>query len=286
MEFKIGISSDQIAAITELKQKFDGDLAAINEYKFAEREKVEAIILEKAVKQAGLKATFKYVPFKDSASSLQALIKGEIDGIGYSIPLKQLAKEWSHIYITTAMVSRGDNVYGVYGLKTNPKFVAAKTEEDVRNLVGMTSELWTGDWATMKGVGVRDRRNGGWPEQVKGIVSGEVDFIFRGFGNEEDFHFEFNKAIADETNTPEAEGVKLYPVEGIKIGVVGSRHFAITQKNPKAKVLNAALNLGLTQLKRNNTVRRALIEQGTINGRLEEWVTMIPREDVVLGISQ
>lgn len=63
----------------------------------------------------------------------------------------------------------------------------------------------------------------------------------------------------------------LKPIPGMKVGLVGSRHFAVSKHHPLGKAIFEALTKGLRILRSNGIIEKAYRESGFFNQTAMGW---------------
>ncbi|MCP4321002.1 MAG: hypothetical protein GY787_03950, partial [Alteromonadales bacterium] len=71
------------------------------------------------------------------------------------------------------------------------------------------------------------------------------------------------------------EGVHLVPVPDIKIGLQGTRHFAVSKRHPKGKEVIKALDAGIKLMKEQGIVDKAYSDSGFFNEKVKHWNKII-----------
>lgn len=64
---------------------------------------------------------------------------------------------------------------------------------------------------------------------------------------------------------------QLAPVPGIKLGLQGSRHLAVSRHHPNGAFFNSALQLGLLRLKEQDRTEQAYIDAGFLQPEVAGW---------------
>jgi len=97
-----------------------------------------------------------------------------------------------------------------------------------------------------------------WKFIVRMVSIKRGDFLLASFQNTEDLSFF-------------SEGIKLVPIQGLKVGLQGSRHFAISKNYPKSKELFKALNKGMKILRKEGIIKKAYEQSGFFNEKVKNW---------------
>ncbi len=93
---------------------------------------------------------------------------------------------------------------------------------------------------------------------VEMVGRNRVDFLLAPFQVQEDLSFTSRK-------------FKFFPIRGVKVGLSGSRHFIVSRKYPNGEAIAKALDRGISILRQNGTIERALRECGFFNEHVVGW---------------
>ncbi|MEX1056687.1 MAG: hypothetical protein WED11_03050, partial [Natronospirillum sp.] len=97
-----------------------------------------------------------------------------------------------------------------------------------------------------------------WSSQVRAVRSGDISFLIAPFQSGDDMMLELDNRL-------------LAPVPGVKVGLAGSRHMAVSRTHAEGRFFNAALQLGLLRLKEQGVVEQAYIDAGFIQPKVADW---------------
>ncbi len=73
-----------------------------------------------------------------------------------------------------------------------------------------------------------------------------------------------------------ALGIRLVPIQGIKVGLKGSRHVAISRKHALGKKAFDSLNKGLKVLRRKGVILKGYKDAGFFNEHVVRWKQLNP----------
>lgn len=173
--------------------------------------------------------------------------------------LNDLTSRWEELYITTAVIERGQFEAGFYTLADNSEAMNARTDAELRRLKAISSRNWVIDWETLNAFGAEELTHADtWGEMVEAVFSGQQDYLLAPFQQTERMQLQL-------------EAGTLVPIPGVKIGLAGTRHFAISRAHPEGSYFNSSLHLGLMRLKKAGIVTRAYKDAGFINREVDDW---------------
>lgn len=223
------------------------------------RDVVEVVLLQQALARAGSDYELTFQVESDYNATLDALVKGSAIASATSAWLSDLTPIWNDIFITTAVIDRGQFEAGFYTTPTNTRALNARDDDALRSLRGISSRHWEIDWETLNAFGAEQLTHAqSWGQMVDSVLAGEQDYLLAPFQQTRDLSLRL------------AEGT-LIPIPGVKIGLAGTRHFAVSRAHPASRDFNTALHLGLMRLKKDGTLRRAYEDAGFINRDVADW---------------
>ena len=247
---------------SDYERLLDGrDPLSISDYSGpgSRRDVVEVILLQQALERAGSRYELSFQIEADYSATLEALVKGSAVASATSAWLSDLTPIWTDIFITTAVIERGQFEAGFYTAPDNSRALNAQNDEALRSLRGISSRYWEIDWETLTAFGARQLTHAqNWGQMVDAVLAGEQDYLLAPFQQTGDLSLR----LADGT---------LVPIPGVKIGLAGTRHFAISRAHPASRDFNTALHLGLLRLKKDGTLQRAYEDAGFINTEVSNW---------------
>ena len=225
---------------------------------------VEHILFRKAVLLGGIDAVFDDLIVPNSARARASVHNGSALASGnaqWHIYYPALS---DHVLESDVVVAPGVYEKGLYVTQGKQKRFNIKSRGDLAKLSAVTNSNWDVDWATLSGLNlaalysVPTRAS-----QFKMVAAGRADFTLQDFSGLPDLSIE-------------EQGVRLYPIPGVKISLVGSRHFFINKDSPHSRAVFEALQKGLKILKQRGEIDRALLESGITNQAVANWVRLNP----------
>jgi len=214
------------------------------------RDVVDMIIAQQALKHGGFNHHFKYVPGKVNFRNTNLLQKGELLISFDSYWLKDALDLQQHIYISEAVIRKGEYVAGIYTSPNNAKVLNIKSINDLSALTAVSTPKWQTDWQTLKSLPLKKLiREDEWLSMARMVDIKWIDFLLMPFHSSEDQSFTMNK-------------IHLVPVKNIGVVLNDSRHFVISKKHPKGLQAINAINIGLKKLRLKKTIVNAYTEAG------------------------
>lgn len=224
------------------------------------RDVVEVVLIQQALILGGLTDTqFELKPFPTYLRLFTELREGAIVVNGTSIWLTDLEKDRNAIYISDPAIENGMFSAGLYTSLENNTALEARTLSQIQKLSAVSSRDWPPDWATLTSLNLRDLRHvQNWKAMVKMTFNQRVDFLLAPFQQNKDLLLH-------------VDDMTLTPIHGVKLSLSGSRHFAVSKKNPAGKAIFTALQQGLKILKERGDITRAYRESGFFSPQVENW---------------
>ncbi len=230
----------------------------------ARRDVVEMILIQQALEAADVDLAFRFAVENDYGAILERLVSGNALATGTSAWLSDLMPRHPDIRITTSLIGQGEFAAGLYVRPDNHQALEARSVDDLARLIGISSSAWRADWLTLSELelgGLIDADS--WPAMVEAVMAGEADFLLAPFQPTEGMVL------------PVEEG-ELVPIPGLKLGLVGSRHLAVSRAHPDSNLFNAALQLGLLRLKAEGVVEQAYTDAGFYHPEVADWTLIQP----------
>lgn len=183
-------------------------------------------------------------------SSGALMWKADIDMIG------------SMLFASRPLLKEGEFIVGIY---TTQKHHAAfnKLEPDkLKDLNVVTNAQWKSDVKTLQDLGFKHITYApNWTNMVRMIEAGRAQVTLAPFQASDNMI----TAVGD---------LKLYPLQGVKVAISGSRHWPISQSHPSGNAFYEALERGLSQLEATGTIARAYRECGFFHPNVKSWMLL------------
>ena len=228
--------------------------------KYSRRSTIELVLLQQALEKGGYKKpSLKFILTPSYTRKIVQLKSGLGFSSGTSMWIYDLEKSKDFLYISDPLIKNGEYEAGFYTIETNKKALNVKSLEDIQKLTAISNKYWIPDWKTLENLKLKKLINTTkWKFIVRMVSIKRGDFLLASFQNTEDLSFF-------------SEGTKLVPIQGLKVGLQGSRHFAISKNYPKSKELFKALNKGMKILRKEGIIKKAYEQSGFFNEKVKNW---------------
>jgi hypothetical protein len=223
---------------------------------------LETVLIYKALTLGGLNPALDIVEIPNNERERMMVNNGDIVIAGVTQWDFYMEENKDTLYKSDTVIPNGAFEKGLYTTKEKASSVSVKSAKDLAQLSCVSTSNWRVDWKTLSGLGFKTLTDSPTRTAMFKLVdAGRVDVSLQSFSANPDM------SITD-------SGVTLYPVPGVKILLNGSRHFAVSKKNPDGKAVFEALQKGLAIMKQDNEVSRALTESGFYNKNVKDWKTI------------
>ncbi|MDR7088242.1 hypothetical protein [Cellvibrio fibrivorans] len=230
----------------------------------ARRDVIELILMQQALKLGGFSQPLGFVDEENYFRSIRNVIDGKTLTISGTIWYEDLAEQKDRLHISPPIVMNGQFIVGIYTSPQNQLALASKNLEQLTQLKVVTSSQWKPDLHTLRNLGFdKIMYTPNWVNMARMVNAGRVDIALSPFEMNKD------KEII-------VEGIRLIPIDGVKIAIQGSRHWPVSKSHPLGDEFYTALVKGVTQMRRNGTIERAYRECGFFHPDLTEWKLLNP----------
>jgi hypothetical protein len=228
------------------------------------RDVVDMVLVQQALQLGGYPLQFNFVPSDSSARSVQLFVRGEVLISIDSVWGKTAHSLKPHVYISSAVIERGDYVAAIFTSPHNQKTKSIRQLSDFSGLTAVSSRAFAEDWHLLEQLPLRELRDEyNWSSMAMLVSRGWVDFMLAPFPQHRPFGYQ-------------APGIELVAVEGVKVLLDDSRHFIVAKKHPLAEPVFAALQQGLAILRQQGKLTRAYQECGFFNPEITHWTVLRP----------
>ncbi len=225
----------------------------------ARRDVVEVVLVQQALYFGGIDTPVRFITADSHARIIKQVLAGRAVLAGNSIWLDLLTSSEELLYVSTPIIENGQFEAGLYTIESNKEALKSKSMDEIRSLIAVSSKAWIIDWQTLNAMKMRKLINTvKWSSMVKMVNIGRADFLLAPFQPTADLAFE-------------PEGVRLIPIPNLKIGLQGSRHFAISKRHPQGKAVSEALDKGIAIMKQKGLVEQAYQDSGFFNTKVKDW---------------
>ncbi len=228
------------------------DVLVITDFsgKSIRRDVVDMIIAQQALKLGGFEYSFRYASGKVNFRNTKMLQNGNllISFDSYWLEDAKLLEE--QLYISDAVIRKGEYIAGIYTHPKNTKVLAIKTLSDLKSLTAISTSKWKTDWQTLSALPLKELTDESeWLSMARLVHLQWVDFLLMPFHSSPDRSYTMGKTT-------------LVPVEGIGIELYDSRHFVISKKHPQGQEAITAINIGLKKLRSQGAIVNAYTQAG------------------------
>lgn len=225
---------------------------------------LEHILFRKAVLLGGLDAYYEEFVVPNSVRARLSVFNGSVLSSGTAQWHIYLAESRGTVLESDVVIPSGISEKGLYVTKERLGRVALRSREDLQKLRAVTSDTWAVDWSTLAGLKLAALYSAPTrPLQFKMIEAARADFTLQDFSGLPDLSIE-------------VQGIRLYPIPGVKIALTGCRHFFINKNHPDGRVVFESLQKGLNIMQHRGEIKRALVESGCLNKAVADWILLNP----------
>lgn len=224
----------------------------------ARRDVVEVVLFQQALAQTSHRWQIQFVEQPDYGAMLTGLEAGEAIASVTSLWRKDLTARFDALYMTTAVIERGQFEAGFYTHSDNDTAQQSRTNREIQSLKGVSSRSWVIDWKTLENFGATVSHADTWGDMVSQVMKGEQDYLLAPFQPTDDLRLELDEGV-------------LRPIPNVKIALMGTRHFAVSRNHPLGWEFNTSLHRGLMALKKDGVVVRAYEDSGFLNAQAKDW---------------
>lgn len=220
----------------------------------------ELILLHQAFHKSGINHKIELIEFPNYARTLKEAQYGRIHIPSETVWNEDL--ESADLHRTSSIIRISEFTKGIYTLETNKQILKVKTLKELLRFTPISQKNWTVDWRTLKNLGFTSIEN-------TGTVSGMMKMLKYGRGDFTLWMFSSNKELEHIVT-----GQKIVPIKGLKIGLKGSRSWTVSKKRDEDKKIFNALQAGISKLRKQEVIKKALTECGFFNDRVLNWKSL------------
>ncbi|MGA1931413.1 hypothetical protein ACH5BF_01635 [Arcobacter sp. YIC-464] len=234
----------------------------IQEFKYhtSRRSVVELVLFQQALFLGGdYKVELNFIISPTYLRELQQLKQAKGISTGTSLWLYDLEKLKDFVYISDPLIRNNEFEAGFYTIESNKKALNAKSLEDIQQLIAISNKYWVPDWKTLERIKPKKLIHEiKWKYMTRMVSIKRGDFLLAPFQVTNDLSFK-------------TEDIKFIPINGLKVGLEGSRHFAIAKNYPNSKEIFKALNRGIKILRKSGIIEKAYKQSGFFNEKVKDW---------------
>lgn len=226
----------------------------------ARRDTVEIILFQQALHLGGLNDAVRFSAIDNYARSFIEVEAAHATALGTTVWAADISKEKASLSAPT--IREGEYLVGFYTPEHNQKVRQASFKQ-LQKLTVISNTAWKNDIQILEQLGISKIESAPtYLQIVKMLNAGRGDFMMASFKGKSDL-------------SVDVEGIRLVPIQGMKIAMPGSRHFLVAN-TPQGQQVLAALNKGLAQLRKEGRIRRAYTDAGFFNPKVERWTLLNP----------
>lgn len=224
---------------------------------------VEHVIFRRALLLGGLDAVFEDDVVPNSARARQEIRNASVVGGGAGQWHYYLAENPADVLESDPVILLGEYEKGLYTTLEKAGKLKIETLADLKTLSAVTSNAWVIDWATLSRLPLKSLLSAPTrPAQFRMVKGARADFTIQDFAATRDMSIE------------EEEGIRLYPLRGVKIVLSGTRHYFISKNHPDGPKVFEALQRGLRIMRQSGEIRRAFTESGVFHKDVKSWTVL------------
>lgn len=229
------------------------------------RDVVELLILQRALALGGFEEPLVVRPTDGYLRILRQLAEGKITITGTTVwdfDARELVED---VWVSNALVRRGEFVVGLYTREKNEKVLAAQTLPQLLQLTPVTSRNWKMDWSLLEQMGYKHLQYASsWESMVRMVLAGRADFVLAPFPATSSLYIQ-------------AEGGRyLQPIPGIKVAFPAERVFAVSKNHFSSLAVYEALQRGIKLMRASGELEQAYRDSGFFNHYTQSWNLVYP----------
>lgn len=227
----------------------------------ARRDVAEVALALRALRAAGLAEAVVLAPAPSVERILADLRLGAAVMSATSLWLSDI--DGPALAAGPALIGEGEFEAGFYVRPGSPA-AAVRDRAGLLALRAVVDPSWRPDVATWQALAPAAVLHApGWASMVRMVEAGRADVLLAPFQPTADLSLS-------------AEGARLVPIAGLKAGLAGTRHWAVSLANPRGAEVLALLVRGVALLRERGDLPRAYRECGFMDPRVAGW-TLVGR---------
>ena len=223
---------------------------------------VEMILLQQALILGGIDKPIVFNP-KPSVNVLEYsdLISGDSLILARSVWHEDILNYRGSLYVSEPVVKFGEYEAGLYVTKRNLHLHNTKKSQ-LDDLTVVANPRWKVDWRALSNTELNIISFiGPWETMLEMVETNVVDTMLINFSVSKTLELNFENRV-------------YVPINNLKVFLPDSRHFVVSKRHPDGKAVFEALNKGLSVLRENGTIEKALKQSGFINEKVTDWQTI------------
>ncbi len=239
-------------------------ISNIDDYKFLQGkpEVAELVLLIQALQVGGVEDSVSIKALAEGEDILDTLASGDVVLAGTSFWRSEVQSDRDKFWLSDALIRQGEYSLGVY--TCGKPLRAQQLLNGLPHYTGVFAGNETVSLKTLQSIGVKRLLIMENNDAVVDVLcNGGADFTFAPFPATGNLVISAGKK-------------QLQPVQGIKVGVEGSRHFLVSKANGRGRSVYFMLQRGLRKMRVKGTITQAYQQSGAINSHVEHWQLLNP----------
>jgi hypothetical protein len=263
VDIRFPVREAEFEAVLSCQNDSNPDCRSCLAYRTSSTSLVMYSILMEALRAGGLAASVEVVPSPNSERSRMMVSEGFAD----------IKSDWDFnidadpdVLKSAPILRRGAVEKGIYVRQDSLTPSDNKPISNVHNMSAVSIRTWRLDWDVLESLAPASLTSAATKQQMYAMIN----------ANRADF------TLLEFSSTPgmvqNIEGIRLYPMQGVKVVLPASQHFMISRHLPNADKIVAALNSGINALHANGFIHQCLANSGIINEQVKDWRILNPLE--------
>ncbi|WP_370979591.1 hypothetical protein [Agaribacterium sp. ZY112] len=194
---------------------------------------LEVMILCRALHTAGAEFKIEIVDTPSHARAIRMVESGAADILGETTWLRNANP--NEVLISSAVIRLGKLEKGLYTKAEHPAQQQVQDAQSVQGLRGITVDFWKTDRKALEDITPLSYSAAAFDNLHNMLVAGRADFTLFKFPQSQDLSIDIH-------------GQRYLPLKGVKVQLMGTRHFLIDKQHLQAELILQAINQGLEQL--------------------------------------
>lgn len=231
---------------------------------YCQRDVVEFILVQKALKLGGANLTFRFATGNYDARNVRLVVDGFLLLSFDTVFLSQANALADSVYISSPMIRSSEYQAGIFVSEANLHKFKVRSAEDLQALSFVSSRDWPQDWQLLTALKPKQLiHEEDWISMAKMVSRGWVDAMLVPFTKTPPYQYQGN-------------GYKIVALPNVKLALHDSRHFMVSKKHPLGAQVFAALQRGLAMMRERGEIEMAYQQCGFINTAVQDWTLLNP----------
>ena len=240
IDYKRFLNGRKVSEITD----FSGE--------YIRRDVVDMILAQQALALGGFTKEFEYQTGNVNLRNTKLLVQGKLLLSMDSYWLEDAKAMSDSVYISKALIKRGEYYAGVFYSPNNEKMQQLHSYQQLINYTSVSTPRWRTDWETLHNLPLNKLFvEHEWVSQARMVSMMWADFML----------MPLMPSLKNEFNL---EGIKLVAHPNLVMLLDGSRHLVVSKAHPYGKEAFKALQKGLKILRERGMIIKAYTQAGFI----------------------